>query len=276
MDEAARTLKEHAGTAAGSELPIVAVMGDRRLLGPQPFHVVGEKYLVAVVRGAGAVPLVLPALQWRDYGPEALLDRIDGVLLTGSPSNVAPRHYGGEDDDLLRDAARDETSLPLVRGAVERGVPLLAICRGFQEMNVAYGGTLAARLHERPDHIDHREQPGDPFEKQYAPVHIVRLAGGGLLRRLAGTDEIVVNSLHGQGVDRLGAGLVVEARAPDGVIEAFRVERAPSFAVGVQWHPEWRVLEQPLSRPLFESFGAAARECAARRRIHYLRRALWT
>jgi len=150
--------------------------------------------------------------------------------------------------------------LPLIPRAVAAGVPVLGICRGFQEMNVAFGGTLWQKLHEVPGHLDHREAKDQPIDRQYAPAHEVTLAPGGLLQRLAGgVDRLQVNSLHNQGVRELGAGLSVEARASDGVIEAFRVTAAPSFALAVQWHPEWRVLDDAFSLALFAAFGAACR-----------------
>jgi len=230
------------------------------MLGPQPYHLVAEKYLTAVLDAAGGVPLIVPAIG-RELVMEELLDRLDGLLFMGSPSNVEPRHYRGEPSDsgTLHDPYRDETTLPLIPRAVAAGVPLLGICRGFQEINVAFGGSLWQKLHEVPGHLDHREDSALPFEEQYAPAHEVILEPGGLLRRLAGSERIRVNSLHGQGVRELGPGLLVEARAPDGVIEAFRVERAPSFALALQWHPEWRVCSNEFSRALFAEFGAACR-----------------
>ena len=226
----------------------------------QPYHLVGEKYLTAVLDGAGGVPLIIPAIG-REIQLEELLDTLDGLLFMGSPSNVDPRHYRGEpsDDGTLHDPHRDETTLPLIPRAVAAGVPLLGICRGFQEINVAFGGSLWQKLHEVPGHMDHRENAQLPIEQQYELAHEVILEPTGQLRRLAGTDRIRVNSLHGQGVRELGRGLAVEARAPDGVIEAFRVESAPRFALAVQWHPEWRVGSNPFSRALFAEFGAACR-----------------
>jgi putative glutamine amidotransferase len=222
---------------------------------------VGEKYLTAVLDAAGAIPLIVPAIG-RELALDGLLEVLDGLLFMGSPSNVEPRRYRGEpsDEGTLHDPHRDETTLPLIPKAVDAGVPVLGICRGFQEMNVAFGGTLWQKLHEVPGHIDHREDNEKPLEDQYGPAHEVLLEPQGMLRRLAGTDRVRVNSLHGQGVRELGPGLLVEARAPDGVIEAFRVERAPRFALALQWHPEWHLQDNPLSRALFQEFGAACRE----------------
>jgi putative glutamine amidotransferase len=239
--------------------PLIGIPADRRMVGHHHFHMVGEKYARAVVEAAGAAPLLIPSLA-EELRFEELLERLDGLLFTGSPSNVEPRHYDGPPSapGTLHDPARDATTLPLIRKAVESGVPVFGICRGFQEMNVAFGGTLHQRLHEVPGHLDHRDDETQPLEVQYGPAHDVSLEPGGLLRSLSDSDRIRVNSLHNQGIDRLGAPLAVEARAPDGVIEAFRVREARSFALAVQWHPEWQVMTNPFSRALFAAFGRAA------------------
>ena len=222
---------------------------------------VGEKYIDAVAQGASAVPVLVPAL-----GPEidlpSLLDACDGLLLTGSASNVEPHHYGGpaSKPGTLHDPNRDATTLPLIRQAIAAGLPVLAICRGFQEMNVAFGGSLHQRLHEIAGHFDHREDETTPLDVQYGPAHEVLLEPGGVLHQIAGRDHLLVNSLHWQGIATLGKGLAVEARAPDSVIEAFRVSDAPTFAVGVQWHPEWQFEQNSFSRALFAAFGAASRK----------------
>ena len=233
------------------------------MLGLHPFHAVGEKYARALLDAADAVPLLIPALA-AELDMDELVEGFDGIVFPGSPSNVEPRHYQGPPSapGTLHDPARDATTLPLIRKAVAAGVPVLGICRGFQEMNVAFGGTLHQRLHEVPGHLDHRDDESQPLEVQYGPVHEVILESGGLLRTLAGTDRLRVNSLHTQGVDLLGPGLIVEARAPDGVVEAFRVCGARAFAVAVQWHPEWKVMENTFSRALFAAFGAASRKRA--------------
>ncbi|MGS0892538.1 gamma-glutamyl-gamma-aminobutyrate hydrolase family protein [Burkholderia stagnalis] len=247
--------------------PIVAVSADRILRGAHPNHTAGEKYLTALVDGAGALAFVLPALGERQP-VDAIVASVDGLLFTGSYSNVEPHRYGGvaSEPDTLHDPARDATALPLIRAAIEAGVPVLAICRGMQELNVAYGGTLHQRLHVTAGFDDHRERPDDPLERQYGPAHVVRLAPGGLLQRIAhGAGTATVNSLHDQGIDRLGAELTVEASAPDGLVEAVGVRGARTFALGVQWHPEWRFAEQPLSRDIFAAFGAACRARMAHR-----------
>jgi putative glutamine amidotransferase len=248
--------------------PLIGIPADRRLVGKQQhaFHMVGEKYARAVLEAAGAAPLLIPALA-EELGFEELLERLDGLVFTGSPSNVEPHRYQGPPSEpgTLHDPARDATTLPLIRKAVEAGVPVFGICRGFQEMNVAFGGTLHQKVHEIPGHLDHRDDESQPLEVQYGPAHDVTLEPGGVLRALATSDRVRVNSLHSQGIDRLGAELAVEARAPDGLVEAFRVRTARSFAIAVQWHPEWQVMSNPFSHALFAAFGRAASERAQTR-----------
>jgi putative glutamine amidotransferase len=245
-----------------SRKPLIGIPADRRLSGNHYFHMVGEKYIEAVAGGADAVPVLVPALG-TELDLSSLLDVCDGLLLTGSASNVEPHRYGGPASvpGTLHDPNRDATTLPLIPQAVAAGLPVLAICRGFQEMNVAYGGTLWQRLHEVPGHLDHRDDESLPLAEQYGPAHDVDLEPGGVLREIAGEDRLRVNSLHWQGVQRLGGELAVEARAPDGLIEAFRVAGA-RFALGLQWHPEWRFQENPFSRALFAAFGQASRQHA--------------
>ena len=244
--------------------PLIGIPADRRLVGAHPFHMVGEKYARAVLEAAEAAPVLIPSLA-EELGLDELLQRLDGLLFTGSPSNVEPHRYEGPPSapGTLHDPARDATTLPLIRKAVQAQVPVFGICRGFQEMNVAFGGTLHQKLHEVPGHLDHRDDETQPLEVQYGPAHDVTLEPGGLLRSLSNSDRVRVNSLHNQGIDRLGAELAVEARAPDGVIEAFRVRAARRFALAVQWHPEWRVMSDPFSRALFAAFGQASRERAS-------------
>jgi putative glutamine amidotransferase len=246
--------------------PLIGIPADRRVIGLHPFHAVGEKYVRAVLDAADAVPLLIPAMA-KELAMDELVERLDGIVFTGSPSNVEPHHYNGPPSapGTLHDPARDAITLPLIRKAVDAGVPVLGICRGFQEMNVAFGGTLHQKLHEVPGNMDHRDDESRPIEVQYGPAHDVTLEPGGLLRSLAGTDRLVVNSLHSQGVDQLGRDLAVEARAPDGVVEAFRVPGARRFAVAVQWHPEWKVMDNPFSRALFAAFGDSSRDRAQAR-----------
>ncbi len=246
--------------------PVIGIPADRRLIEPHWFHGVGEKYVLAVAEAADAVPVLIPAL-----GEQHLsdwLEAFDGILFTGSPSNVEPHHYRGPaaTEGTWHDPARDATTLPMIPRAIAAGLPVFGVCRGFQEMNVAFGGSLWPRLHERPGLMDHREDKTQPLEVQYAPAHDITLAEGGLLQRLAGSTRIKVNSVHSQGVARLAEGLAVEATADDGVIEAFTVAAAPEFALAVQWHPEWQVMKNEFSRALFAEFGNAARERSTRRR----------
>ncbi|HSM31317.1 MAG TPA: gamma-glutamyl-gamma-aminobutyrate hydrolase family protein, partial [Woeseiaceae bacterium] len=221
--------------------PIIGVPADRRVYEPHPWHMVGEKYLKAIIEAADAVPLIIPVLA-DDLAIDELVDQVDGVMLTGSQSDIEPHHYGSESDDpdALRDPHRDALTLPIARHALETGVPLFAICRGFQELNVVLGGTLHQKVSDVPGYHNHKENPDDPLDVQYGPSHPVTLVEGGLLARLAGTGEMTVNSLHGQGVARLADGVTVEAVADDGLIEAFTVDDARAFALAVQWHPEWK------------------------------------
>lgn len=246
--------------------PLIGIPADRRMLGAHPFHCVGEKYINAVAEGAGAIPVLIPSLG-EGLDLDHILHRVDGVLLTGSPSNVEPHHYQGPASapGTWHDPHRDATTLPMIPRAVKAGLPILAICRGFQEMNVAFGGTLHQRLHEVTGLMDHRDDEAQPLDVQYGDAHDVTLTPGGVLREMARADRITVNSLHSQGVDTLGKGLVVEATAPDGVVEAFRVADAPAFAVAVQWHPEWQFSKNEFSRALFAAFGAAASKRAEQR-----------
>ncbi len=224
-------------------------------------HTTPARYAAAILGGTGAVPVLLPPV---GEAMLAALDRLDGVLLSGSPSNVEPHLYGVPDSLTpgRHDPARDATTLPLARAAVARGLPLLAICRGIQELNVAFGGTLLQQVQTLPGRIDHRGASGGP-EFRYQPRHKVALSGE--LARLLGKSETKVNSSHEQAIDRPGEGLAVEAVAEDGTIEAVRVISTRGFALGVQWHPEWRFEQNPDSRALFSAFGAACRAYASRR-----------
>jgi putative glutamine amidotransferase len=227
---------------------------------------VGEKYITAVRDGADAMPFMIPALG-DTLDADDILSRIDGLLLTGSPSNVEPHRYGGEPSrpGTMHDPHRDETTLRLIHRALEVGVPLLAICRGYQELNVVLGGSLHQNVHEQPGYRLHKENPDDPLDVQYGPVHAVHLVEGGILNRLAGKDTVMVNSLHSQGVARLADGVTVEAVAEDGLIEAFRVDGAKNFALAVQWHPEWKVTENKFSMDIFKTFGDACHGFASQK-----------
>jgi len=242
-----------------ASLPLVGLPTDHKQIGAHPFLAVGEKYVRAVVDGAHAMPILLPTLE-PALPLRQFLEGVDGVLLTGSVSNIEPHHYSDESsyEGNLLDPRRDATNLALIPLAVELGVPVLAICRGFQEVNVAFGGSLYQKVHEQPGFMDHRERQDDPLDVQYGPAHGLSLTPGGLLVGMAGSTRVQVNSLHGQGVKRLGRDLIVEATAPDGLIEAFR-HNGPGFLLGVQWHPEWKVRENPFYLAIFEAFGQACR-----------------
>ncbi|MBT5434764.1 MAG: gamma-glutamyl-gamma-aminobutyrate hydrolase family protein [Alphaproteobacteria bacterium] len=250
-------------------LPLVGIPCDLRQIGIHAMHVVGEKYINAVAHGARAMPMLLPCFgRGSDLEPleslysiDALLDRIDGVFLTGSPSNVGPHHYGGHQprETTLLDDQRDALTLPMIRRVVERQIPLLAVCRGIQELNAALGGTLHQHVEEIEGRMDHRENKDDPKEIQYGPAHDVSLTKGGALEQITGLDHFTVNSIHGQGVDQPAQGLQVEAVAPDGHIEALSVRGAETLQLGVQWHPEWRYHERAFDHALFTALGGACR-----------------
>lgn len=209
-----------------------------------------------LLNAVGALPIAIQPVGEVQIG---VLDRIDGLLVPGSPSNVHPSHYGiGESLTPDRhDPARDATTLPLIRAAVARGLPVLAICRGIQELNVALGGTLLQNVHEVPGRSDHRANGDGSIDRAYGPKHRVRLTGA--LARIVGSDAIMVNSLHTQAIDRPGDGLVVDAVAEDGTIEAVSAPNAAGFVLGLQWHPEWKWAEQPASVAIFRAFSEACR-----------------
>jgi putative glutamine amidotransferase len=243
-------------------LPIIGIPACLRTINERVVHTLADKYPTAIIEATGCLPISIPAVGLK-IDITAVLDRLDGLLLTGSPSNVHPSEYGCEplDAEIKHDLARDATTLPLIREAVRRDLPVLAICRGIQELNVALGGTLHQRLADMPNRISHRpckEAPDYP----YGPAHSVALTPGGLLAALTGSDEIMVNSLHSQGIDTPAPGLRVEAVAPDGQIEGVSLPQA-RFVVGVQWHPEYKVLENPISAALFSAFGRACHAIAA-------------
>jgi putative glutamine amidotransferase len=223
-------------------------------------HEVLLRYSAAVLGGAGAIPVLLPPMGAAEL---PVLERLDGLLLPGSPSNVHPTHYAGGESETpeFHDADRDATTLPLIRAAIGLGLPMLAICRGHQELNVALGGSLHQRVHLVEDRLDHRGGLGS-VEEQYGPKHKIALAGR--LAEIVGATDITVNSLHGQAIDRLAPGLAVEAVAPDGTIEGVRYVDTPGFVMGVQWHPEWGYQNDAASLALFGAFGAACRAWRAR------------
>jgi putative glutamine amidotransferase len=231
------------------------------MVGAHPFHMVGEKYITAVRDAAETLPLLIPVME-PPFAICDLLATVDGFLFTGSPSNVSPSHYGGQSPcaGVLLDEKRDSTTLPLLKAAIESGAPVLCLCRGFQELNVAFGGTLHQHVQEIAGRLDHRENKDADLEVQYGPAHEVRVAEGGLLSRMVRLESFRVNSLHAQGIDRLAPRLHADAIAPDGTIEAVSMPGVKSFLLGLQWHPEWRWRENEVSRAIFAAFGAALRE----------------
>lgn len=225
-----------------------------------PDQTAGDKYMRALARCSDVLPVIVPSMA-DVIAPDTILGNVDGLLLTGSPSNVYPEIYGKEvgPESEPHDRDRDATTLPLILAALEAGLPLFAICRGFQELNVALGGTLHVRVHEVPGRLDHR-RPDDPdLDAQYGDRHDIAIREGSNLGQILGCETLVVNSLHWQAIDQLAPRLEVEATAADGTIEAVSVEGATGFALGVQWHPEYKAWESAASDKLFKAFGDAVR-----------------
>jgi putative glutamine amidotransferase len=238
--------------------PLIGISCCTKLFGlfGMPNHAASDTYIRATDQLVGGVPVLLPANGDTADIP-TLLSRLDGIILTGSRSNVQPALYGGPPhaEGTPEDAKRDAVTLPLIRAAVSAGVPVLAICRGMQELNVALGGTLHQRLQDLPDRIDH-STPMHPNPKvRTGKSHSIRVTPGSWLHRIAGALEIPVNSLHNQGMDRLAPGLIAEGVAPDGTVEAVRGMAGPGFVIGVQWHPEYDWETDAVSRRIFEAFG---------------------
>jgi putative glutamine amidotransferase len=241
---------------------LVAVVSDRRQINESHyFHMVGEKYLQALISASGVYPVALPSFA-DDFEVAEILSQVDGLFLPGSPSNVEPKNYNGHPSTpgTWLDRERDAAALPLIPAAVQSGLPLFAVCRGFQEMNVAFGGTLHQLVHEVSGYRIHKENPEDPLDVQYGPSHTVSFASGGLLQEITGQADATVNSLHSQAIDQLGDGLSIEATADDGLIEAFVVKDAPGFTLGLQWHPEWQFHDNQTSTAIFRAFGDACRK----------------
>jgi putative glutamine amidotransferase len=245
--------------------PIIVIPSCAKSIAGLTFDVVGRKYSAAVAEVAECQPLLMPlGKSMADIG--AVLDIADGILLPGSLSNVEPLHYGNEPplDPATVDRDRDALTLPLIRTAVDRKLPLFAICRGFQEFNVALGGTLHQAVHTVDGHHDHREPTDEDYEIKFGPKHKVRLDGE--LKGWIGKDQLVVNSLHWQGINALAKSLVAEAFAEDGLVEAVRAPQGNPFSLGVQWHPEWQPQTNPASIALFRRFGEAAKSRTAKGR----------
>jgi putative glutamine amidotransferase len=245
-------------------LPIIGVTGCSWQIGAHAVQINDEKYSRAVITGARGLPLILPV--FADLlDPADIIRSLDGLLFTGAASNIEPHHYGGPPSPpgTQHDAARDHLTLPLWRAAVEAGLPVLGLCRGFQEMNVAFGGSLHQQLD--PHGAEHEPPNSEPIEKQYARAHAITVQPGGVLARLGLAGVIKVNSVHSQGVARVGSGLRIEAVAEDGLVEGLSVDGAKAFALGVQWHPEWKVTAHRDYEAIFEAFGDACRKRAAQR-----------
>lgn len=246
--------------------PIVAVATDVRQFENYTWHAAPEQYLDAALTVAGVLPVLVPSLGER-LDLEELLARVDGLILTGSKSNVDPALYGLEatDENGPYDRARDSTTIPLIRLAVERGVPLLAICRGLQELNVALGGTLDSEIQEMEGRIDHRGPVSEDQDERFSIRQKVEIKPGSCLAQALGVDSAMVNSVHRQAIGRLGSRLQVEAVAEDGTVEAVSVTGSKTFAVGVQWHPEYWAKSDDASARILRAFGDAARIRAAAR-----------
>lgn len=244
--------------------PIVGIIGNSYLINDQyPTHAGGTMNSDAVANVAGCMPLLIPA-DPRFVSVDELLETCDGFLLTGGRPNVHPEEYGEDETDAHGefDRARDAIVLPLVRACVERGQPFLGICRGFQEVNVAMGGTLYPEIRDLPGRMNHRMPPDGTLEEKFALRHVVTLNTDGVFHKLFGAPEVMTNTLHGQGIKTAGCRIEIDGHAPDGTPEAIYVRDAPGFTLSVQWHPEWDAANDPVSRPLFSAFGNAVRDWA--------------
>ena len=243
-----------------SYLPLVGLPADTHESHGFLYHSIGDKYTRAVAEAANCSPVMIPSMI-DVLQLDALLDHFDGILMTGAVSNVHPPHYGEPPsaDHEPYDHARDATTLKLISRVIERGIPLFCVCRGFQELNVVMGGTLETELQRGEDRLDHRAPKNDDTDVRYGPSHVVNIRAGGMLERILGKRETMVNSIHRQGIKRLAPGLAAEATAPDGIIEAVSVREARTFAFGTQWHPEYKALNNPDSVKLIAAFGDAER-----------------
>ena len=244
--------------------PVIGIIANAHLINDQyPAQATSLHVIEAVADLTGAIPLIVPAVP-KVGAISDLIEACQGFVLTGGRPNVHPSHWGEEPTEKhgTFDPDRDAVTLPLIRECVARGVPVFGICRGFQEMNVAFGGTLHPEIREIPGRMNHRMPPDGTLEEKFEHRHAVRLTEGGQFARILGAQEVMVNSLHGQGILRKGARVVIEGWAPDETPEAIHVDGAPGFALGVQWHPEWNAAQDPVSRPLFQALGDAVRQRA--------------
>ena len=246
--------------------PVIGIIGNYYLINDEyPVHSAGEMNSAAVAKVAGGLPLIVPtdpALVDLDQ----LLEVCDGFLFTGARPNIHPEEYGHTPTEAYGefDRARDGVALPLIRKCVERGQPILGVCRGFQEVAVAMGCTLHPEIRDLPGRDNHRMPPDGTLEEKFELRHVVTLTEGGPFARLWGKTEVMTNSLHGQGILDTSDRIVIDGHAPDGTPEAIYVKDAPGFTLSVQWHPEWQADLDPVSKPLFEAFGQAARQWATR------------
>ena len=239
----------------------IGVLANCKIVGPHEYHSFGDKYLRAISEGMKALPVLIPAWAERDL-LYCYLSGVQGLLLTGAHSNIEPHHYGAQlSTDAFHDSARDSSAFLLIDMALGMDIPVFGICRGFQEINVVLGGSLHQKVQAVDGLMDHREDPGQSPAKQYGPRHEVQLESDSLLRSISDSHKQAVNSLHQQGVSRLAEDLLVEARATDGLIEAFRSRGRDRFVLGVQWHPEWEVTRNPFYLRIFNIFKQA---CLAR------------
>ncbi len=244
--------------------PLVGLPSDTFEKDDLLFHSLGDKYCRAVAQVSDCLPVMIPSLDV-DLDVDSLLQRIDGVVITGAVSNVHPPHYdeGPTPDHEPYDHQRDSTTLNLIKRVLDYELPLLCICRGFQELNVVFGGTLETEIQRGEARLDHRAPESEDLDVRYGPAHPLHLRRGGILHEILQADEIMVNTVHRQGIKRLGDGLEVEGTAPDGTIEAVSIAGANSFALGVQWHPEYKARDNPHSVKLFRAFGDAVRQHAS-------------
>ncbi len=255
--------------------PRIGIICNSHLLNEEyPVHVGGTMISCAIASVSGCMPLLVPA-DPKYVSVVELLDTCDGFLFPGGRPNVHPEEYGEAETEAhgAFDRARDTIALPLLRALVERGQPFLGVCRGFQELNVAMGGSLYPEIRDLPGRMNHRMPPDGTLEEKFALRHVVRFMKDGPFHRLMGAQEVMTNTLHGQGIKTAGQRIVIDGEAPDGTAEAIFVEGAPGFALAVQWHPEWEAGNDPVSRPLFEALGDAARAWAEGRRPGILRSA---
>lgn len=255
--------------------PVIGIIGNSYLINDEyPVHAAGRMNCEAIAEVADAIPVIIPTCPGL-VGVADLMARCDGFLFTGGRPNVHPEEYGEAETEAhgAFDRARDRVTLPLIRACVEQGLPIFGVCRGFQEVNVAMGGTLYPEIRDLPGRMNHRMPPDGTLEEKFELRHIVKFSEDGPFHRLMGSQEVMTNTLHGQGIKTAGARVVIDGLAPDGTPEAIYIQDAPGFSLSVQWHPEYRAAEDPVSRPLFRAFGEAAKAWAEGARPQVLKSA---